>query len=827
MKLPAALSVLKELEYFNLSFNQIASVPFDISVYTALKCMRVDHNNLSDYPRGTGSLKHWNFSWNKSLIGNYVDWEDVDHSYNMDVDVIPVETLRRKVYHRYLFTHSPTYHSLTHSLTHSLSWLAFKVLQDSPASRQKSKKKDKRREMEQLVVWHGKLKGHLLSYLSSDVLTWFHRIHDRERMQKVLLRDVDASLPEPSSYCLYQDKVRNECQYSAILGATLHIDKKYLLEYIPAPLHIKYEPRGGGKEALLTRLNLGFEYQLVIQQFVNYAHEIRVIASDYFVKYKQKENKRRENARIRAQNALKRRQTSEKISTKASAEGEGKDDESKSSLAKKLWSSKMNDSMLQLAMGTDAVDPVAFDKSEVSNFDDFPTIIHQVRSIGYNKKLLQILLDVYLGLGSVLMLRADLYAQAIRELERDSRLNYSVLTISQRWNGDVEDLIDDVYAEMVGESDKREAILKKLADKRQQASNLLARTETMKVAGEDDYMLPLDSEDSVEETKGVSKNKRTEQKKTVDPVKAGDTLNEEPASNVDDETQAQPEATAPAIGRDDAIACIEYLVQIRTHVLAWAYKVLDAVSDILHDLGCNFIDTPKDDSYFVVTSGISQYRSYIIRFYYVRGRCLQSLRKYKEAKGLYRACIDLSKGRSIRKYRIELIKCALELKEMKEARDVITELVYEEISSPYDAFPKILDILKANKEYGTWLLYIDVYEAQFKRAGMYDNLQHLTFAVNELGLLTQPPGRLYFDQVHGYRPVHRLIKDSIVRAQENKLLQEEEEKERLVVHKKTANVHNKYKKILAETKEELGVYIAMELKEQAESTNRTVTKAKR
>ena len=57
--------------------------------------------------------------------------------------------------------------------------------------------------------------------------------------------------------------------------------------------------------------------------------------------------------------------------------------------------------------------------------------------------------------------------------------------------------------------------------------------------------------------------------------------------------------------------------------------------------------------------------------------------------------------------------------------------------------------------------------------------------------------------------------------------QEEEEKERLVVHKKTANVHNKYKKILAETKEELGVYIAMELKEQAESANRTVTKAKR
>jgi tetratricopeptide (TPR) repeat protein len=653
-----------------------------------------------------------------------------------------------------------------------------------------------------------------------------------KNIEEALAEQVVSKLPEPSSYYLYQEKLRSESQYSGLLGHTLALDKKFLLEYIPIPLHVKYETPGGGKEALLTRLNLGCEYQPIIQQFITYAHEIRVIATDLFMKYKEKESNRRENARIRAQNALKRRQPSENMSrkvpcslthsladllthslTQVLAEEIVQDKEPSVSLAQELWKSKRENSMLQLAMGADTSKPDSFDKSEISNFDDFPTIMHQVRSIGYNHKLLSLLLDTYLGLGSVLMLRADLYAQAIRDLERGSQLNYSVLTISQRWNGDVEDLIDDVYAEMMGESDKREAILKKLADKRQQANNLLARTETMKVEGEDEYMLPLDDEAAVEETKtkGASKSKKTEQKKAVD-------------TTVVDAADDVPDEGFPTISKDDAVTCIEYLVQIRTHILAWAFKVLDAVSDILHELGCDTIDTPKDDSYFTLTSGISKYRNHIIRFYYVRARCLQSLRKFKEAMALYQACINLSKNKSIRKYRIERIKCLLELKELKEARDMITELIYDEISSPYDPFPKVLDILKANKEFGTWFLYIDVYETEFKRAGMYDNLQHLTYQVNDLGLLTQPPDRLYFDQANGYRPVHRLIKESIIRAEERKISEETEMKDRQVVHVKASNVHKKYQKILAETKAELNVYLEMEQKEQAENTNRISVK---
>ena len=137
-------------------------------------------------------------------------------------------------------------------------------------------------------------------------------------------------------------------------------------------------------------------------------------------------------------------------------------------------------------------------------------------------------------------------------------------------------------------------------------------------------MLPLDDEAAVEETKskGANKIKKTEQKKAVD-------------TTVVDAADDVPDEGFPTISKDDAVTCIEYLVQIRTHILAWAFKVLDAVSDILHELGCDAIDTPKDDSYFTLTSGISQYRNHIIRFYYVRARCLQSLRKFKEAMALY------------------------------------------------------------------------------------------------------------------------------------------------------------------------------------------------
>ena len=140
--------------------------------------MYVDHNNLTNHPRGTNSLKHWNFSWNKLLIGNYVDWEDVDHSYNMDLDVIPVETLRRKL---------------------SQTWLTLKLLQDSPVNNVvKSRKNGKKKEIEQLAVWHGRLKAHLLSYLSSDVLTWLHKIHNQEQVQKVLHQDIDGATHSPT-----------------------------------------------------------------------------------------------------------------------------------------------------------------------------------------------------------------------------------------------------------------------------------------------------------------------------------------------------------------------------------------------------------------------------------------------------------------------------------------------------------------------------------------------------------------------------------------------------------------------------------------------------
>ena len=137
-----------------------------------------------------------------------------------------------------------------------------------------------------------------------------------KNIEEALAEQVVSKLPEPSSYYLYQEKLRSESQYSGLLGHTLALDKKFLLEYIPIPLHVKYETPGGGKEALLMRLNLGCEYQPIIQQFVTYAHEIRVIATDLFMKYKEKESNRRENARIRAQNALKRRQPSENMSRK-------------------------------------------------------------------------------------------------------------------------------------------------------------------------------------------------------------------------------------------------------------------------------------------------------------------------------------------------------------------------------------------------------------------------------------------------------------------------------------------------------------------------------
>ena len=69
-----------------------------------------------------------------------------------------------------------------------------------------------------------------------------------------------------------------------------------------------------------------------------------------------------------------------------------------------------------------------------------------------------------------------------------------------------------------------------------------------------------------------------------------------------------------------------------------------------------------------------------------------------------------------------------------------------------------------------------------------------------------------------------MINESINRAEEAKLQQEEEEKERFLVHKKAANIHSKYQKILAETKAELNVYVEMERKEQAESVNRVGVK---
>ena len=95
----------------------------------------------------------------------------------------------------------------------------------------------------------------------------------------------------------------------------------------------------------------------------------------------------------------------------------------------------------------------------------------------------KIALDCYVGLASALLKRADLLSKAIRDIEKKFELPYSIMNVSQRRGGDLEDLVHGLYEQYL--------VDRYISTFETERTNLLSNDEKSKLKGEELKTLAL------------------------------------------------------------------------------------------------------------------------------------------------------------------------------------------------------------------------------------------------------------------------------------------------------------------------------------------------
>ena len=458
------------------------------------------------------------------------------------------------------------------------------------------------------------------------------------------------------------------------------------------------------------------------------------------------------------------------------------------------------------------------------------------------EELLSLQVECCLSLSRTLVLRADAMRDAARELEVRGGVRMSGLDIAQRRGDDLEDLMEDVCADLCrqiqakessegggGKGGKKKSIF---ADKASKVSSLmnLAMAAPATTDGEDHHgeegeehnadeeLAHKDKEESITQPLAITDSQVASQKspkgkssKGKGPLAIKDNEAAQvvlvPLSVILPPMDADREVRQP-VSIATARTCVQFLSAHRALTLMWAAYALEAVSDIVKRRGADphYPRFRPHDQHalnhtpFWITQGAA-------RVAQLRGRMYQGLCIYYKATEEYNAYMRLTKRPQSRKLVLEIVKLQLAQGNFMVARNLVHQAIrsmYGEKHFPgvdlsdLQNMPEPIDLLRIDKELALLYALTEVNVQQLQGCGLFNSAYSRFLSVQDNGLLTGP-AREPVEVERGLTP-HKV---SLIKERQGgeaaalKKEQAEREDSRELLRARIAEVRNKAIKALA------------------------------
>jgi len=396
-----------------------------------------------------------------------------------------------------------------------------------------------------------------------------------------------------------------------------------------------------------------------------------------------------------------------------------------------------------------------------------------------NQALLPVLVDCCLHLCKALLLRADGFRDAIREIELRGSIPVSSLDVSQRRGDDFLDLMEDVHQELSRAIDLREN--DSAADGPKKTKSIFGKKNTASSALLDAAMagaspaVDSDQEEMGEEDGGAdgdagdenaSAAASTPSKPKVMRSNSAATITSEPPkpvavpaaplSSILPRLDPDQKAIHP-ISRATARRCVQSLTGHRVLTLMWTSYLLEVVSGILARRGTDpqyqKFRTHTKHSFNPTPEWVTQSTGRVSQ---MKGRVYQGLCIYHQAIDEFAVCTKFSKNARSRPYYINIIKLHLAQGNFMWARSVVFDALRELYPRGFPGFdlqdstamPDPIDVLRVDKELALLQGLIDANLAQLTSCGLFTSIHSRFNSVQENGLLSAP-GRMPVENARG------------------------------------------------------------------------------
>lgn len=869
--IPASISALKQLQMMELQRNCIVSLPMELSGLTKLRCLRLSHNDFEFCPQVLPkmNLHSWDLSWSSKFKGQFIDWQAEDAAYNQDTDFIPIGTLKRLAGQGW--TELQKLNSKLDGNKSALSsddeafdlssraTLSFQILLDDALT-------TRRRYYYSI----SKLKREGFSMKSDNLFVQrmntnkppappSHQIQETvdaetKRMSLKLFMLV-KHLKLDSSYESCAPPKMDSKLIDAVSSLDLGYDYQSPIDIFMKAAHelaaLALSVRRTERHAVVRKKELE-EREKERQKKLSEAREKRV------ANMKQPPSgpiKGTPGKKLAVRGAAKTLTAIKSLGGKlpkgdgAGVDGSntGSDDQSYSSQQRdeereggggsglddvdrdreKEGEGEVDLWTMALGVDVDAIPDVSkgadneptLTKTAVMDFLRFPPILNSNRLGDRGSVMFDVAFEVYFGLGSSLISKVEKYSDAIRRVEREAKLEMSVLGIHCRTNGDLEDLVMDMYEDIKGKLSSSLQTKARTAALQATKSQWDIVTADMAVNidedGGDDTPQASKRGDEAERggDHGKQRPKKTKNndKDVKMKMKKEDSKELEPATVITADGDGDSDGErSDKMSKDEARRVVSFLLYHRQNLLVFCNAVLDAASELLKMRGwdptCPRFVTSA--SAIVGTADIEKdsplLRERATRLGEIRARSLQWTAKFHAALAEYYGVIKMCKPIRPRRIKIELIKIYNALGQHYKANEITTELILREMpEATEEKFPPLYDIVKWNEELGLLFMYAQVNLDQLDMANVRSKQQKISFSPGDDGMHLKLPSLCRADRVG--RSLFYLAGsyfDSVDKR--NDEFHQSKEREEAVQEKKVqlGNVIKKYRKVLDKCQEE-------------------------